>query len=182
MALERSAIAPKSLVYALSVKGAHMTLYRVFAGSLSALLIMVYAGGANYWNKDYGWYQSLNRPSWQPPGYVIGTIWPYNFIVIGVALYVIITQARWQVSAITILIFATSIFFALRWSYFFYSVHDFKSAATSLLITAILTLPLLVVTFSYSWKVGVALLPYQVWIIAVAALAYSYADLNKSLT
>lgn len=170
------------MVYALSVKGDQMTIYKILATSLSVLLIMVYAGGANYWNKDYSWYQSLNRPSWQPPGYVIGIIWPYNFIVIGIALYVIISQARWQISALTILIFAASVFFALRWSYFFYSVHDFKSAATSLLITAILTAPLLVATFSYSWKVALALLPYQVWIITVAALAYSYADLNKSLS
>ena len=91
-------------------------------------------------------------------------------------------KSNWQISALTILIFAASVFFALRWSYLFYASHDFVAAASALLISAILTLPLLAITFSLSWKAGLALVPYQIWIFTAAALAHSYADLNKSLS
>ena len=170
------------MVYARSAESSAMTLWRILGAALGLLLLLLYAGGANYWNKDYGWYKSLKAPSWQPPDFIFGIIWPYNFIVLGIALYLIIAKASWQVSALTILLFAASVFFALRWSYLFYASHDFVAAATALLVTAILTLLLLAITFSHSWKAGLALVPYQIWIFTAAALAHSYADLNKSLT
>ena len=155
-----------------------MTPFRIASVITSFALIALYAGGANYWNRDYGWYQSLNKPSWQPPDFVFGIIWPYNFIVLGFALYALSTKATPALTAGTLAIFATSVFFALRWSYLFYSSHDFAGSATALAITAALTLPLLIATFMTSWKMGVALMPYQIWIILAAALSASYASRN----
>ena len=155
-----------------------MTLWRTLSAIAGIACVVIYAGGANYWNRQDGWYQSLNQPSWQPPGFVFGLIWPYNFIVIGIALWVIASKASPALVATSLGLFAISVFFALRWSYLFYEVHDLKAAASSLLTTAILTLPLLIITFSQSIKVGIALIPYQIWIFTAAALGASYAQNN----
>ena len=155
-----------------------MSLWRTFSAVIGIACVLVYAGGANYWNKQDGWYQSLNQPWWQPPSVVIGLIWPYNFIVIGIALYTIASKASPVVVAIALSLFAASVFTALRWSYLFYEVHDLQGAAFSLLVTAILTIPILAMTFSQSIKVGIALIPYQIWIFTVAVLGASYAKLN----
>jgi len=140
--------------------------------------VLLYAGGANYWNKQDGWYQSLNQPSWQPPGFVFGLIWPYNFIVIGIALWVISSKASPALVAAAVGLFAVSVIVALRWSYLFYEVHDFRGSTISLFTTAILTIPFLAITFSQSIKVGIALIPYQIWIFTAAALNASYASNN----
>ena len=155
-----------------------MSLWRTISTVIGIACVLVYAGGANYWNKQDGWYQSLNQPWWQPPSVVIGLIWPYNFIVIGIALYTIASKASPVVVAIALSLFAASVFTALRWSYLFYEVHDLQGAAFSLLVTAILTIPILAMTFSQSIKVGIALIPYQIWIFTVAVLGASYAKLN----
>lgn len=155
-----------------------MAPWRIAGTILGVGLILVYAGGANYWNRDYGWYKSLNQPPWQPPDFIFGIIWPYNFIVIGIALYSIISQARPIVVLSTLTIFSLSVFFALRWSYHFYSVHDLSASASALMVTAVLTVPLLVITFTYSIKAGLALIPYQIWIFTAAALAQSYSIRN----
>jgi tryptophan-rich sensory protein len=155
-----------------------MTPWRLVAITLGFALIAIYAAGANYWNRDYSWYQSLNKPSWQPPDFIFGIIWPYNFIVIGIALYAIFTKASPAMVFTILALFAVSIASALRWSYLFYSAHNLPSAAFALLITAFLTLPILATTFFYSWKVGIALLPYQLWIFTAAALSFSYAANN----
>ena len=155
-----------------------MTSWRISSAVAGIAMIMVYAGGANYWNRDEGWYQALSQPTWQPPDFVFGIIWPYNFVVIGVALYTLASQAKPMIVAAVLTLFALSVIFALRWSYLFYQVHNLSGAATSLLITAILTIPILVATFAQSWKVGVALIPYQIWIFTATALAYSYAANN----
>ena len=49
-------------------------------------LVFVYVIGSGLWvNTGDGWYRSLNQPSWQPPDFIFGLIWPYNFIVLGFA-------------------------------------------------------------------------------------------------
>ena len=155
-----------------------MTIWRTVSAVIGIAFVLLYAGGANYWNKQDGWYQSLNQPSWQPPGFVFGLIWPYNFIVIGIALWVISSKASPGLVAAAVGLFAVSVIVALRWSYLFYEVHDFRGATISLFTTAILTIPFLAITFSQSIKVGIALIPYQIWIFTAAALNASYASNN----
>lgn len=155
-----------------------MAPWRIGAAIAGIMTVVIYAGGANYWNRPDGWYESLVKPSWQPPGFVFGIIWPYNFIVIGISLYMLASRAKplWVITAL--IIFSASVFFALRWSYLFYSIHDLKAAALSLLATALLTLPLLAITFAHSVKVGVAMIPYQVWIFLAAALNFNFVANN----
>ena len=155
-----------------------MTPWRIASAVAGIALVLIYAGGANYWNRQDGWYQSLNQPSWQPPGFVFGIIWPYNFVVIGIALYTIASKASPLLVFLALSLFASSVFFALRWSYIFYFEHDFSAAAVSLLITTILTLPILAITFSVSWKLALAFIPYQIWIGVATALNYEYARIN----
>ena len=155
-----------------------MTIWRTVSAVIGIAFVLLYAGGANYWNKQDGWYQSLNQPSWQPPGFVFGLIWPYNFIVIGIALWVISSKASPALVAAAVTLFAVSVIVALRWSYLFYEVHDLRDATISLFTTAVLTIPFLAITFSQSIKVGIALIPYQIWIFTAAALNASYASNN----
>ena len=155
-----------------------MSIWRTISAVIGIAFVLVYAGGANYWNKQDGWYQSLNQPSWQPPSFIFGLIWPYNFIVIGIALWVIASKASPALVATALGLFALSVISALRWSYLFYEVHDFRGATISLFTTAILTIPFLAITFSQSIKVGIALIPYQIWIFTAAALNASYASNN----
>ena len=153
--------------------------FRSLASGAGIALVIIYAAGSGFWvSNSPGWYSSLVKPPWQPPDLVFGLIWPYNFIVIGIALYTITMRSHPMLVAASLAIIAISVFFALRWSYLFYSQHDLHGAALSLAITAFLTLPITAITFSQSWKVGLALLPYQVWIFLAAALSSSYAKLN----
>jgi tryptophan-rich sensory protein len=57
-------------------------------------------------------------------------------------------------------------------------VHDLKAAAISLLTTAVLTLPLLAITFAHSIKIGLAMVPYQIWIFLAAALNFNFVANN----
>lgn len=155
-----------------------MSIWRTISVVIGIGFVLVYAGGANYWNKQDGWYQSLNQPSWQPPSFVFGLIWPYNFIVIGIALWVIASKASPIVVASAVTLFAIGVIIALRWSFLFYEVHDLRGATISLFTTAILTIPFLAITFTQSIKVGIALIPYQIWIFTAAALNANYAANN----
>lgn len=152
--------------------------YRVIAAGLGILLVLIYAIGSGYWVDNSGWYRSLNRPSWQPPDVVFGLIWPYNFVVLGFASVAVANNLSRVKSLSFLLIFALSVISALLWSYYFYQPHDFAKASAALATTAILTMPLLVLTFQASRTLGALLIPYQIWVTLASFLSASYGKLN----
>ncbi|MFM8448353.1 MAG: TspO/MBR family protein [Candidatus Nanopelagicaceae bacterium] len=153
--------------------------FKTIATTLGIILVLIYAGGSGIWvNTSPGWYTSLNRPSWQPPDFVFGLIWPYNFLVIGfTVLHVVHNQSR-NTAIAWLTIFALSVIFALNWAYQFYVPHNLQIAATSLIFTAILTLPLTFLTYKSSVIYRLLFSPYQIWVITAAALSFSYAARN----
>ncbi len=142
-------------------------------------LVFAYAIGSGVWvSSSPGWYATLNLPSWQPPDFIFGIIWPYNFVVLGFAAYNV-TQSLSRNLAITwIVLFAASVASALTWAYQFYVPHNLFTAATALVITAILTLPVLYITFKASILLGILLVPYQIWVIIASTLAWGYSTRN----
>ena len=142
-------------------------------------LVLVYAFGSGIWvSSSPGWYASLNRPPWQPPSFVFGIIWPYNFIMLGIAAFNI-AQSLTRAQTITwLLFFAASVTSALVWAYQFYVPHNLSVAAIALGIAALLTLPVLYLTFKASLLIGFLLVPYQVWVAIAATLAWGYSTRN----
>ncbi|CAB4681105.1 unannotated protein [freshwater metagenome] len=150
------------------------------AGSIAGIaLVLVYAIGSGLWvNTGDNWYRSLNAPKWQPPDFIFGVIWPYNFIVLGVAA-VNVSQRLSTGWVITYLgIFAVSIACALTWAYQFYQPHNLSAASAALTLVAILTIPLLIIAFKVSVGIGLLLVPYQIWVSIASFLSWNYARLN----
>jgi tryptophan-rich sensory protein len=134
----------KFSVSALNVRSKErvMTVWRSISAALGIALVLIYAGGSNYWNRRDGWYQSLTQLSWQPPGFIFGLDLAINFVVIGIALYTIALRAHPSLVAACTINICAERFLCAALVLSFYSVHDLKGAALSLLITALLTVPL----------------------------------------
>ena len=140
---------------------------------LNLALVAIYAIGSGLWvNTGDSWYRNLNSPSWQPPDWVFGVIWPYNFIVLA--------YVGWLVSSkVWISIFALTIVLALTWAYQFYVPHNLYIASISLAGVAVLTIPLLVIGFRSVGITAALLIPYQIWVATAATLSYGYFKLNS---
>ena len=142
-------------------------------------LVLVYVIGSGLWvNTGDGWYRSLNQPSWQPPDVIFGLIWPYNFVVLGIAAVTVSNQLSTTKAIVYLSIFALSVVFALTWAYQFYRPHNLFAASLALALVAILTLPMLFFIYQASLGVFIATIPYQLWVITAAYLSYNYAKLN----
>ena len=156
-----------------------MESWRTIAAVVGIALVAVYAIGSGFWvSSNSAWYYSLNRPSWQPPEWVFGVIWPYNFIMLGIASFVVSRNLSRALVFIWLVFLALSVVAALLWSYLFYIPHELSSAAVSLTIAALLTIPLTIMTFRVSIGYGLALLPYQIWILVASSLSIGYAISN----
>ena len=74
--------------------------------------------------------------------------------------------------------FGASVTSALVWAYQFYVPHNLSVAAIALGIAALLTVPVLYLTFKASILIGVLLIPYQVWVIIATTLSWGYSTRN----
>ena len=153
--------------------------FRTVAAAIGIILVIIYAFGSGVWTSSSpGWYGTLNRPPWQPPDFVFGLIWPYNFIVLGIASYRISMTLSRNETIIWLSCFALSVVAALSWAYNFYVPHNLQLAAFSLAAAALLTIPILYLTFRTSLFLGFALLPYQIWVAIATTLAWGYCTRN----
>ena len=152
---------------------------KLVASSIGVALVLIYVVGSGLWvNTGDGWYRGLNQPSWQPPDFIFGIIWPYNFIVLGIAAVTIAEKASRASVVIYLAFFAFSVACALTWAYQFYRPHNLQLASLALIGTAVLTIPMLIVAFRTSTPIALALLPYQAWVATAASLSYQYSRLN----
>ena len=151
--------------------------YAIAASGIA--IVLIYAIGSGLWvNTGDSWYSNINKPTWQPPGFVFGIIWPYNFIVLGIAAVIIAQRASTTTSLTYILFFALSVTAALIWAYLFYRPHNLTGAAIALTLTALLTIPMTYILFTISIPMAIAVMPYQVWVAIAAALNWSIRSLN----
>ena len=139
------------------------------------LLVIAYAVGSGaFVSTGSGWYLALEKPPWQPPPWVFGLIWPYNFIVIGVVGSVIAWNAAPARVIIVLVLLAVTVALAIAWAYLFYGPHALVSAAWALTGAALLTIPITVIAFAERWWLGLLLVPYQVWLVLAASLSWGY--------
>ena len=153
--------------------------FRTVIAASGIAIVLVYAIGSGLWvNTGDNWYANLNKPSWQPPGFIFGIIWPYNFIVLGIAATVIGQRASKPAAFTYIAFFALSVIAALTWAYLFYVPHQLTASAIALGGAAILTAVLVGLTWSVTRVGAIALLPYLIWVSLATSLAFGYARLN----
>ena len=153
--------------------------FRTVIAASGIAIVLIYVIGSGLWvNTGDNWYTNINKPSWQPPGFIFGIIWPYNFIVLGIAATVIGQRASKPAAFTYIAFFALSVIAALTWAYLFYRPHNLTGAALALTSTALLTIPMTYILFTISIPMAIAVMPYQVWVAIAAALGWGIRGLN----
>ena len=130
---------------------------------IGVVILFVYVIGSGLWvNTGDNWYRSLNQPPWQPPDFIFGLIWPYNFVILGFASVAVANKLSTANAVIYLSIFALSVAAALTWAYQFYRPHNLYAASIALAVVAILTLPMLYFIYQASVPLFFATTVYQV--------------------
>lgn len=158
--------------------GGEATAWRVAAIVVGIGILIAYVALSGRWvSTGDSWYMSLEKPWWQPPPVVFGLIWPYNFVVLGIAAVLIPLRAPAQVVAVFLGFFGASVVCAIAWAYLFYVPHSLTAAALALSMATLLTIPLLIAAFNTTPWLAVSLAPYQLWLGIAASLSWGYVAL-----
>jgi tryptophan-rich sensory protein len=150
---------------------------RNIVGFLGTAIIAIYIfGSGRLVTTDQQWYRSLPKPSWQPPSYVIGLIWPYNFALLIAATWIVASRLSNTQQLVWLISLALSVAAALVWAWLFFKLHSLPASAIALVFATLFTIPLLVISFRASPALGIAFVPYQLWLAVATSLAFSYAS------
>ncbi len=147
------------------------------AAVLFALLVVAVAYGGNLATSSGtdGWFQDLDKPSWQPPDSVFGPVWG--------ALYLLIFASGWLVwrqegVSRALVPWAVQLALNVGWTVVFFGLQapGWAVAEIALLLLAI------VWTIATFWRVhriaALMLLPYLAWVGFATALTVAIASMN----
>ena len=124
------------------------------------------------------WYAALTEPSFSPPSYLFGIVWPILYLLMGIALALVC--AAWGARGRTAAIVAFAVQFAvnLAWSPVFFGLQQIGWGLAVIVLLDVLVIVTIVLFWRVRTLAGVLLLPYLAWILFATALNFQFLQLN----
>ena len=127
-----------------------------------------------------GWYQTIQKPSWNPPSWIFGPVWTTLYILIGIALFLVWrSDVAESVKNTAIILFAVQLVFNFFWSLIFFEMHEPGWAFAEIVVMWVL---ILLTIFSFGKVSSLAawlLVPYISWVSFASILNYTIWRLNS---
>ena len=126
------------------------------------------------------WFNSLNKPTWNPPSYIFGPVWSVLYLLMGISLWLIWkSNETTNKKEIAIIFFTLQLFLNFWWSLLFFKFHLTGLALVDIGLLLILIIITIVKFFPISRVASCILIPYVLWVSFATALNYFIWALNK---
>ena len=156
--------------------------FNLLALSLSLVITLGIASVASFFTirEIPGWYQTLNKPSFNPPNQVFGPVWSILYVMIGVSAC-LVWQRRDTSEAYSKarVIYFTQLLFNFMWSIVFFGMHQVLAA---LVVIGLLWISIVMNIYCFGRISKVAawlLVPYLLWVSFASMLNLYIYLLNR---
>jgi benzodiazapine receptor len=122
-------------------------------------------------------YKTLQKPSWSPPSYAFGIVWPILYILMGISL-VIVTNSDHPLKNWAIFLFFTQLLVNFSWTPIFFNLKQMQLALYVILLLDILVACTIILFASISKTAAMLLVPYLGWILFATMLTKSIVSQN----
>lgn len=125
------------------------------------------------------WYQTIQKPSWNPPGWIFGPVWTTLYILMGISLYLIWkSDATLSLKWLAILLFALQLALNFFWSLIFFNQHAIGWALVEIIVLWLSILATIFVFARINNTAAWLLVPYISWVSFAGILTYTIWKLN----
>jgi benzodiazapine receptor len=126
------------------------------------------------------WYADLSRPSFTPPDWTFGVVWPILYVMMGISAFLIWNMGFDKTEVkVALGIFGLQLILNGLWTPIFFGLHLIGLA----LVEIIMMWAVILLTIIYFWKVSkpaaLLLLPYIFWVSFAIVLNASLFILNR---
>ena len=125
------------------------------------------------------WYATLNKPWFTPPDYVFGPVWTVLYILMGISLYLVLSQG-WENETVKTgsILFGAQLGVNLLWSLIFFGLHSPPAALACIVVLLALIIATMMTFYRVSKPAAVLLVPYLAWVCIATALNAGVVLLN----
>ena len=139
-------------------------------------------GGLSGWlsNSGYGnaWFDALQKPSFMPPGWLFGVVWPILYALLGVALAMTLAEPPSPRRSTALLLFFVQLVLNFAWSPIFFAAHDIRLAKVLIFAMAAIAAAAGGQFTRLRPIAGVLMVPYILWLVFAATLNGTIEALN----
>jgi len=139
-------------------------------------------GGLSGWlsQSGYGnpWFDALVKPSFMPPGFLFGIVWPILYALLGLALALILAEPASDRRRIALILFAVQMALNFAWSPIFFAGHDITLAKYVIITMIVIAAAAALLFYRLRPVAGLLMVPYLCWLMFATALNTSIETLN----
>ena len=126
------------------------------------------------------WYQTIQKPSWNPPNWIFGPVWTTLYVMMGIALFLVWKEdTSEELKKIALALFAVQLTLNFFWSFIFFNQQQPGWALVEIIAMWFFIL-LTIFAFAQVNKTAAWLLvPYISWVSFASILNYTIWQLNR---
>lgn len=130
--------------------------------------------------QNNAWYQTIIKPSWNPPGYLFGPVWTVLYLLMAISLWLVWkSNATEPMKFEAMLFFASQLFLNFWWTILFFKFHSPIWALLEIIIMIVLIIITIFRFSEISTTAAWLLVPYISWVCFAAILNYNLWKLNS---
>ena len=149
-----------------------------FALFLLLCLAVAGIGGAVTASSVDGWYQTLEKPSFNPPDWIFGPVWTTLFVLMALAAALVWRHGGKPERRNSIAWFLVQLSLNLAWSCLFFGLQAIGPALACLVLLWIAIAGTLAVFWRVDRRAGLLLVPYLAWVSFAGLLNFLIWRLN----
>ena len=125
------------------------------------------------------WYQTIAKPSYTPPGSIIGLVWTVIYILAAISLIIYVKNAKYTKRfRLIITLYIVNGIVNAAWSYIFFTKHLLGLAVLDAGLIWITVLFIIMLAWHHSKMACMILFPYLGWVSFATYLTYVIYTLN----
>ena len=148
----------------------------MLAGFLIVTFLAAGLGGAATGNAVRGWYTTIAKPSWNPPGWVFGPVWTGLYAMMAVAAWLVWRKTGWSGPLVW---WGTQLALNAAWSPLFFGLHRIDLALVDIVALWIAIAGTTIAFWRVSPLAGGLFVPYLAWVSLATALNFTLWRLNR---
>jgi benzodiazapine receptor len=126
------------------------------------------------------WYQTLKKPSFDPPEWLFGPAWTLLYLLMAVAAWLVWKQGIGAPGVkLALAVFLVQLILNALWSVFFFGLRSPLAGLVDIIALWLAILATTIFFFRISVPAGVLLLPYIAWVSFAAILNAAILRLNR---
>jgi len=126
------------------------------------------------------WYQTLEKPPFNPPDWVFAPVWTALYILMGIAAWRVWRLRSFEVTGKALTVFAVQLGLNLAWSFLFFGFQRIDLALVEIVILLCTIITNMVMFWRIDRLAGLLFVPYAVWVTYATVLNASLWLLNET--